>query len=235
MNFKDRVILHEDTLNDTDDLIVEYIFNNINVVCHESINKVAEALFLSPNTLVRFSKKIGYDGYSHLKNDLKQLNEVELNSNSLINDILKTQEFLNELSYEKILKIIHSSRNIVIFGLGDNIEVGKLFAKKLRLLNKHAEFYSQRHEMIFRTKHINSKDLIILLSKSGESKTVLEIANIAKENNIKIVSITNMEMNTLSKTCEYRIFYMVNNNSALPLLLAIETISNAYEEYIAKV
>ena len=53
MKFEERVLQQEFTLNDTDDLIVDYIRKNKANLEHLSIQKVAEDLYLVPNSIMR--------------------------------------------------------------------------------------------------------------------------------------------------------------------------------------
>ncbi len=72
MKFEDRVILNELKFTDTDDQIIEYIRKNKDKVLSQSIQDTAEQLYTVPNTIVRLSKKLGYNGFSELKFELKR-------------------------------------------------------------------------------------------------------------------------------------------------------------------
>jgi DNA-binding MurR/RpiR family transcriptional regulator len=50
-----------------DDQIVEFIIKNKKDVVNLSIQSLAANLFTVPHTIIRLSRKLGYDGYSHLK------------------------------------------------------------------------------------------------------------------------------------------------------------------------
>ena len=67
MKFEERVLQQEFTLNDTDDLIVDYIRKNKANLEHLSIQKVAEDLYLVPNSIMRLCKKLGYKGFAEMK------------------------------------------------------------------------------------------------------------------------------------------------------------------------
>ena len=56
MKFEERVLQQEFTLNDTDDLIVDYIRKNKANLEHLSIQKVAEDLYLVPNSIMRLCR-----------------------------------------------------------------------------------------------------------------------------------------------------------------------------------
>ena len=67
MNFEERVLRHEDQLNETDDDIVAYIRSHRQEIMKLSIQKIAADLFIAPNAVMRLSKKLEYSGFSELK------------------------------------------------------------------------------------------------------------------------------------------------------------------------
>lgn len=79
LQFQERIQKYEYKLNDTDDQIVDFILNNKEEVVGFSIKYLAAKLFTVPNTITRLSKKLGFDGYSQMKNSLKE----EMNSQSI--------------------------------------------------------------------------------------------------------------------------------------------------------
>ena len=60
MTFAERLIAYEDSLNDTDDAIADYLRQHRGELERLSIQKLAAALYTVPNTLVRFAKKLHY-------------------------------------------------------------------------------------------------------------------------------------------------------------------------------
>ena len=73
MKFEERVLQQEFTLNDTDDLIVDYIRKNKANLEHLSIQKVAEDLYLVPNSIMRLCKKLGYKGFAEMNHKVSEL------------------------------------------------------------------------------------------------------------------------------------------------------------------
>ena len=63
MNFEERVLRHEDQLNETDDDIVAYIRSHRQEIMKLSIQKIAADLFIAPNAVMRLSKKLEYSGF----------------------------------------------------------------------------------------------------------------------------------------------------------------------------
>ena len=56
----------------------------------------------------------------------------------------------------------------------------------------------KRQEMKQRISLGNEKDILVLISKTGETKEVIRLAEIAKKKGIQVIAITNMTKNSLS-------------------------------------
>lgn len=107
MNFNDRILLNELKLNDTDDQIIEYIKENIEKVVTQSIQKTSGELFTVPNSIVRLSKKLGYNSFSEMKFALKQeliSGTFNTNINKLKNEKLFFTSNTKDNSLDNIIK-----------------------------------------------------------------------------------------------------------------------------------
>lgn len=224
MKFKERVLIYEDKLKDTDDQIVDYINNNTEEFLSQSIQKTAEILFTVPNTIVRFSKKLGYSGFSDLKHCLK--NEDKLQSSkdsnknfSILNNINKTIELIDINIINKVAKKIVESKNILCIGTGDSIYFCEILTKNLRCVGKKSEFFQHRHDMIYNIDKCDNKDVIIAISVSGETKQLIEAVNIAKDRGTYVIALTHLSVNCISELADAKLHYWapkmsINNYNA---------------------
>ncbi|MHC8523145.1 MurR/RpiR family transcriptional regulator [Rossellomorea sp. H39__3] len=120
MRFDERTHKFEYKLNDTDDQIIDYIKERHAEFVTQSIQTVAANVFTVPNTITRLSKKLGYDGFSHMKSSLKEELESpgetpEDDSHSLIQ---KTFEILDKERMEEAARLLVDSKQIQLFGVG---------------------------------------------------------------------------------------------------------------------
>jgi DNA-binding MurR/RpiR family transcriptional regulator len=207
MKFEDRVQIYEYKLNDTDDQIISYIKDNKEEVLNISIQKLAEKLFTVPNTIVRLSKKLGYGGFSELKAALKMENkdEEEFFSNIYYN-VKKTYEIIDMDTIDRVARKIKESRDIYFYGIGDSISFCEMMTKNLRCVGKKTEFFAYPHDMIYSAKNINIKDLVFIISTSGETKQLIEACNIVKEKGVFIVSLTHLCDNSISKLSDIALY-----------------------------
>lgn len=205
LTFKERIDKYEYQLNDTDDQIVEYILEHMEHVMTMSIQLLAENVYTVPNTIVRLSRKLGYDGFSHMKNAIK--NEQGESNQRGMDQLNKTRELLDFDKMEEVNHLIMQSPRVLIYGIGDSAIYCEYLMSGYRVANKKCEFNMHRHNTLSELETMSSKDLLILISVSGESTQIIEIAERAKEGNIKTISITDFRKNSLQRLADHTLFF----------------------------
>jgi DNA-binding MurR/RpiR family transcriptional regulator len=241
MRFEERVHKFEYKLNDTDDQVVEYISQNKELVVAKSIQHLAATLFTVPNTITRLSKKLGYDGFSQLKNSLKDELDTAKNADedSSYYYIQKTFELLDMERIETIARMIHEAKHVLFFGVGDTADFCEMMVRHLRVAGKASEFSLHRHEMLHMMEQMTKQDVLFLISLSGETQQVLEMAEKAKEKGISIVSLTHFSRNSLEKAASINLYcyapkkmkngYTITDRT--PAMIVLQALSQFYWEH----
>ncbi|MCC8097173.1 MAG: SIS domain-containing protein, partial [Eubacterium sp.] len=98
------------------------------------------------------------------------------------------------------------------------------------------------HDMCYGLKRIaSSKDLVIIISLSGESETVVELAKALRTGNIQTVSITALTNNRLAALCGENLYinsvrlpvkYKIDYESSTPYFILIEYLYLSYQNYL---
>lgn len=240
MKFEDRVQIYEHKLNDTDDQIIEYIKVNREKVINLSIQKLAQELFTVPNTIVRLSRKLGYEGFAELKIALKsEINKQLITFTNFSDNIKKTYEVIDINVIDKVAKNFQEAKKILFYGAGDSIPFCEMMAKNLRCVGGKAEFFAHRHDMIYSAEHIKPKDLVFVISVTGETKQLLEVVNIAKEKGAVIISLTHLNENSLVKLADTSLYcwapkQKLNNydiTDRTPIMVVLRKLSEHYWKY----
>lgn len=241
MHFEERVHKFEYKLNDTDDQIVEYIEKNKQDFVNQSIQSIAASLYTVPNTITRLSKKLGYDGFSHLKSSIKE--ELESTKtpgeDSSYSFIQKTFELIDMERIETAAKMLHESKHVLFFGVGDSADFCEMMARNLRVVGKTTEHYIHRHEMLHMLEKMNQQDLLFLISLSGETPQVLEMAEKAKQREIPIISLTHFTRNSLQEAAAINLYCYApkktlngyNITDRTPVMIVIQTLSQFYWDH----
>lgn len=162
-----------------------------------STRRIANELFISPSTIVRFCQKLGFSGYDSFRK--KYLEEVKY-LDSHFNEIDTNKPFAsedsdwhiaNKIGYlyretvsdtlslvqfellEKVKHILTHHDTICIFSAGDAIVPAYNFKNKLVRLGKHVEVF-QRGDLAYIAAAQGRPDTcFILISYSGETRLFL--------------------------------------------------------------
>ncbi len=247
MTFEERIYEKEFYLNDTDDSIIEYIKQNRTDINSISIQKIASELYISPNSIMRLAKKIGYSGFSELKYSLQS--EVSPQSYKTItsqvfdkvpNNIMKTLDVNDEKSVYKMVNAMKKANKILFVGVGDSVYFCEMFGRYLRCFDKNVEYFSQVHDSEYMAKKYKEGDMIVVVSASGRTDRLVELAKNAKTQNVTVYCMTHFGENPLSIICDEQVPFwgekrIVNNYNVtdyLGLMMVIRIICEAFwKEY----
>lgn len=198
--------------------IAKFILEHKDEVVVESTQSLAKKIGTSPATLVRFSKSLGYIGFPELKIDLAKdstLNTVDLTQDLKPNDDTRTlvkkmfnhriknlEKLVELISYEQVdqsINYIKEANSVYLIGVGASGLVCRDLYHKLTRIGKNVVYNSDIHVAISTLNSIKKDDILIAISYSGNTKEIILACNIAKERNSKIIGITQMGKNSLSK------------------------------------
>ncbi|MGI8315828.1 MurR/RpiR family transcriptional regulator [Halobacillus mangrovi] len=240
MNLKERAHKYEYKMNDTDDQIINYIMDHKSEVIQMSIQMLAETLYTVPNTIIRLSKKLGYDGFSQLKNHLKEevKEESSPEGSNVASNIKRTMELVDYDRLNKVADYLHKARRIYIFGVGDTLPFCEILSTHLKIGGKAAEHFLHRHDAVYAVNHAKNQDVLFVLSMSGETKQILEIAELAKEKEVLVISLTHFDRNSLQEIADLNLFFHspkkklenYNVSDKTPMMFMLQILSNVFWE-----
>ncbi len=215
MNFSERLSVHEFKLNDTDDEIADYMKNYKGDIIKLSIQKIAQDLFIAPNTIMRFSKKIGYSGFSELKyslqNEIKPLEDGATISGQLLSqlpsNIAKTLDIVDTAKIKKVAELMRKANCIIFAGVGDSGYFCEMLGNNLRCVEFKVQYYTQIHNMFFAVRHGMKEDLLLVISASGENNRLCELISEAKSRGMYTVSITHFCENPVANLADENLYF----------------------------
>lgn len=203
---------------ETEMKIAKYILEHKNFVISSSAQKVSEAIGTSSAALVRFSKTLGYSGFTELKVELaKSSEEVTDNYAALINDsddlevLVNKVKYRNNSTFENTYKLLNlqdletsvnmfeSADKIHLFGIGaSGIVCDDLFQKLVRI-DREVSYHRDIHLGISGMSHAKENDLVVGISYSGETQEIISALAIAKEQGLNTISITQLGKTSIDK------------------------------------
>lgn len=213
------------SFTNTEKKLAEYILKNKDEVIGLSAQDLSDKADISPAAVVRFSKTLGYKGFTALKVDLaKDRDEKEndtsviINEDDTIKDIIRKVKVSNISSIEETMGLMNidtiknaieamvKAKRIYLFGIGASGLVAMDLQQKLLRINKSTLYQMDPHTQISSAVHIEKGDIAIGISYSGETKEVNLPLRLAKENGAETIAITRYNKNSLSKIADYTIY-----------------------------
>lgn len=240
-------------LNDLDKIIWDYIRQNKSSIKNTSIQELAKKCQVSHTRILDFTRKIGLDGYSELKyiikneltNDSDDIEEVE---NKFLEALQDRSNNLRKIDFTKHCQMIYEARKIFIFCSGEiQLNIG-MELKRTLALSKKLAFIVEGYditELYYLIYKLQPNDLFILITHSGENKTVIEVANALKELKIHTIGICANSNTSIQKLVEEMITVdcknYFNNNSKKEYILTsflfvyFEYLHIEYQKYLKQI
>jgi len=214
------MLKYKEDLSMAERVVLDYLIENKAVLKNFNVEKIAEAAYTSPASVVRMCKKLGYNGFKDFKIDFILANaKVEIPENREYKDVIlakdsnyakaviennirileETLKLHDKDALHKAAAYIMKARKILIFGKGSSYLVCKDLEMKLRRINKFCVAQGESHEQLVDASFINSNDVVIFVSNSGTTKEIISAALVAKDNKAKIISIVKLGTSLLAE------------------------------------
>lgn len=192
----------------------EYVLKNPRKILDLNIRDLANNTYTSASTVVRFSKKVCNGGFPQMKLQIaRELNTFSENSIKLEDNILtsplensittskklecllnnalsETIQLIDFESIDKVADYISCYDNIDIYGIGSSYIIGSDFHYKLTRLGKETQIDKASDMGLVRARNSGEHRLSIIISYSGETTHILDIAKTLVQVGSPIVSLT---------------------------------------------
>lgn len=232
-----KISLLKASLRSAELALAEYVLANPHQIRQLSSQELAQAVGVSQATVVRFTQKLGYKGYPDFKfaisDSLHSLSEeqpVKLHGDiSLVDSYTtiaakllagKIEVLTNTLSandqqaMEQFCQTLLQARRIMLTGKGASFLVAQDFCLKLRKLGVNALAESDNHTQLVDLAHYNAKDVLFVISESGETSEMVALAQFARQRKITLLSLTGFAPNTVAKLSWLNLKTVANESAA---------------------
>lgn len=231
MNILKKIEQSYNTLATKERDIAMYIINNPKVVQSITITQLAENTNTSIGSITRFCKRMECKNFSDFKlqmaiinanssnkknsdNNDNTLNEVNMFYREVIN---KNIESLDEKIILDISEKITTAKRVYIFGLGSSGLTAIELANRLLRMGIVVFTCTDSDSMTIASSLMDSKDLVIAISNSGNSRDIIHAVQSSKHNKATIVSFTSFSDSPLTKCSDlyilvYNSLFLNNEN-----------------------
>ena len=204
--------------------IADFILADAQGIVSCSVTELAEKCGCGDATVVRFSRRIGFDGFQALKigiareigstssvgteitkNDTcfeiykKRINDVSLSLNS-------TESILDPATLEKAAQTIMKARRVAVFGLGNSAAIAMDAAHKFLRLGLDAQCCTDNHMQAIIASHLDRQSAAIGISHSGSSKDIVDALRLSKIGGATTICVTNFGSSPIVEASDIALF-----------------------------
>ena len=213
----------------TDEKLVNFINENFDRIRSLNSSQMAQEADVSQSSVIKFSQKLGYPSYKRMILDLSSDQPDDLlddildfkestpatmaKLSKLFENCFEITSSLNPaILFEKAAKLIIYAPMVSVYSYSSRQTylAHYLFYDLLRI-GIPCQWTDNYTQIVSQTLISKPNDVVIILSKSGETREMLNTAKIIKQNGGKVISLTRTQKNSLAKisdinfkTIEYR-------------------------------
>ncbi|CND70686.1 MurR/RpiR family transcriptional regulator [Yersinia enterocolitica] len=215
------------TLAQNDRKLADFLLTNPEQARHLSSQKLAQQTGVSQSAVVKFAQKLGYKGFPALKQALSEIVAAPEQAVTLYNQILSTDslktvgekllaekaaalratlDINSEQRLTKALDMLRSARRVILTGLGASGLVAKDLAYKLLKIGVMAVSETDMHAQLAAVQALDSRDLLLAISFSGERREINLAAEEAQRCGAKVLALTSFTPNSLQQRADHCLY-----------------------------
>lgn len=229
-------------------IISDYIKENYTYAAFLSIQELSEKMGISPASITRFSRELGYSGFHEFQKEIQKITQKEIipmkeikNSISdLLNDdeILKTTIDLNiknlqetynnalDESFRKSVELISNGRRIYIIGLRSSYCVAYYLYFMLADFMDNIVLLSAGTADVFdRISNVNKDDVLVAIGFSKYTKLTYQVLKFFCEKSDKTIAVTDSYSSPLA--VKSKVVLLTANSSTTFSFVSAMTVLNA--------
>lgn len=206
-------------LTENDLQILSFVRDNLKLVSTIRLKDLSDQLFLSEASIIRFSQKIGFSGFTQLKISIKeeltpkfqktdfrdQIDTQINNLNSLINQIQPEQ--INEA-----VNLICSNSTLYIHGRGMSTVPAEYLHTMLNSLDRRCILIKESQLLNSISRTAKPDSVIIIVSASASSDIYQQVVETAHLKHSKVILITSNSTSSLLETVDA---YLLGNDATV--------------------
>ena len=218
-----------DSMSEADRQIGRFIVEHPERMLQLSSAALAVETGRSQSSVVKFSQKMGYGGYQELKLAVNKAQAQEwqvppgwihgsieasdgyatIRQKLISSKILSIQETVavnSEETIDRVVDALAKARRVHLAGVGASSLVARDFSYKLLKLGRMVLLDSDSHVQIANAATLEPDDVLFAISYSGSSLETLRVAERARAQGAKVISVTGLQQNPLAEVANLHLF-----------------------------
>ena len=227
----------------------DYILENYEKAILMSMNKISQESGVSEATIIRFTYKLGFDGYKDFQKSLinstkyslttlqrfttmSELSNADLINSSFHRDVTDINNTFLSLKPEvlnKAVDLIEKSKSIYILGLRTSTILSNYLAYYMRLLCFNVILVeSTQMEPFEQLMNITEDDTLIAITFPRYSRKTIETIKLIRDKNCKIISITDSDTSPLNRYSDVSLIAYTSMTSFIDSLVSPLSLVNTF-------
>ncbi|MEA4811493.1 MAG: MurR/RpiR family transcriptional regulator [Anaerolineaceae bacterium] len=221
----------------------EYTLENPEKVLRMTLDEIAGETGVSDATAVRFCHSLGYESWLSFKFSLVQslpdssqivasnLNRKDKNGVATrkvlmgsIQAIQDTLAIIDDAKIDQAVSLIRKSKKILIAGMGTSSPIAHEMYNRFMRLGLNCQVQTDSYLQIMQVALLDSKDLLIVISQSGDSYDPRRTAAEAKAQGVPVICLTGNALAPLTQFAD--IVLLSATQDSMP-----ETLSSRISQY----
>jgi RpiR family carbohydrate utilization transcriptional regulator len=238
MNILEKITRQNTDFSKSEKKVAEVILANPQVAIHSSIATLAKMSNVSEPTVNRFCRRLDTKGYPDFKLHLAQsLANGTPYVNRHVDEFDGPTEYTNKIfestmallevarqsldiaTVNRVVDLLTQAKRISFFGVGASSSVAHDALNKFFRFNVPVVYFEDTLMQRMSCMNCTEEDVVMLISHTGRTKSLVDIAQIARSNDAVVVGITSAG-SPLSKECNYVLSLAVPEDTDLYMPMA---------------
>lgn len=208
-------------LTDTGLVIAHYVLENPEKAIHMTVKELAWETKTSPAAIIRFSKRLGYEGFPSFKMDLAvdintpsetpmenktpdfQTNPFFNHAQTLFtNSLVQSFQVLHKQQYQQALHKIQEASNLYLAGSGSTSSLCEHLRIKLSHVGILANHHPDPTQAFAQCRLLHQDDVIIIMDIDGQHPVLVDLAKQARLTHTTVIAITQDRDSFLTKNSD---------------------------------
>lgn len=207
-------------LRKSDRKVADVVLEDPRRILNATVGETAALAEVSQPTVLRFSTAIGCNGFQDFKIRLAQslalgtpathsvlldTDEPEVVAEKIFDYTMTSLDWarsrLDKAALHKAIDILAAARSIEFFGFGASGIVARDAQQKFPLFGVPCGAQLDSHQQVMVATMMNPGDVAFMISNTGTTRSIIEIARIARENGASVIGLTGSD-SPLASYCD---------------------------------
>lgn len=212
MNTLDKIQANLDQLSKSERKVAEVILAAPQTAIHSSIATLAKMADVSEPTVNRFCRRLETKGFPDFKlhlaqslangtpyvnRNVEETDSVDAYTSKIFESAMASLEMaknnLDMAAINRAVDLLTQAKKISFFGLGASAAVAHDAMNKFFRFNIPVVYFDDIVMQRMSCMNSNEGDVVVLISHTGRTKSLVEMAHLARENDATVIAITSRD------------------------------------------